>query len=81
MLLQSLDQYLSNILRVELIQIFSFYFLRMVLLVLLDLSLIHIFREALTRLTQDQLVSYYSNIGVNVISYTANDLREIYSGK
>ena len=38
-------------------------------------------REALTRLTQDQLVSYYSNIGVNVISYTANDLREIYSGK
>lgn len=36
-------------------------------------------REALTRLTQDQLVSYYSNIGVNVISYTADDLREIYS--
>lgn len=36
-------------------------------------------REALTRLTQDQLVSYYSNIGVNVISFTENDLREIYS--
>lgn len=36
-------------------------------------------REALTRLTQDQLVSYYSNIGVNVISFTADDLREIYS--
>lgn len=36
-------------------------------------------REALTRLTQDQLVSYYSNIGINVISFTANDLREIYS--
>ena len=36
-------------------------------------------REALTRLTQDQLVSYYSNIGINVISFTADDLREIYS--
>lgn len=36
-------------------------------------------REALTRLTQDQLVSYYSNIGVNVINFTADDLREIYS--
>lgn len=36
-------------------------------------------REALTRLTQDQLISYYSNIGVNVISFTADDLREIYS--
>ena len=36
-------------------------------------------REALTRLTQDQLVSYYSNIGVNVISFSPEDLREIYS--
>lgn len=36
-------------------------------------------REALTRLTQDQLVSYYSNIGINVISFTENDLRETYS--
>ena len=36
-------------------------------------------REALTRLTQDQLVSYYSNIGVNVIRFTSEDLREIYS--
>ena len=30
-------------------------------------------REALTRLTQDQLVSYYSNIGVNVISFSPED--------
>ena len=36
-------------------------------------------REALTRLTQDQLVSYYSNVGVRVISFTADDLREIYT--
>ena len=28
-------------------------------------------REALTRLTQDQLVSYYSNVGIRVISFTA----------
>ena len=34
-------------------------------------------REALTRLTQDQLVSYYSNVGIRVISFTADDLREI----
>ena len=36
-------------------------------------------REALTRLTQDQLVSYYSNVGVREISFTADDLREIYT--
>lgn len=36
-------------------------------------------REALTRLTQDQLVSYYSNVGIRVISFTADDLREIYT--
>ena len=36
-------------------------------------------REALTRLTQDQLVSYYSNVGVRVINFTADDLREIYT--
>lgn len=35
-------------------------------------------REALTRLSQDNLVTYYSNIGVNVISLTASDLKEIY---
>lgn len=31
------------------------------------------------RLTQDQLVSYYSNVGIRVISFTADDLREIYT--
>ena len=36
-------------------------------------------REALTRLTQDQLVSYYSNVGIRVISFTADDLQEIYT--
>ena len=32
-------------------------------------------REALTRLTQDQRVSYYSNVGIRVIRFTADDLR------
>lgn len=35
-------------------------------------------REALTRLSEEQLVSYYSNVGVNVTELSANDLREIY---
>lgn len=35
-------------------------------------------REALTRLSQDGLVDYYSNIGVNVISLSEEDLRELY---
>lgn len=35
-------------------------------------------REALTRLNQDGLVDYYSNIGVNVISLSENDLKELY---
>lgn len=35
-------------------------------------------REALTRLSDDGLVQYYSNIGVNVIELTEEDLRELY---
>ncbi|MDY3249462.1 MAG: GntR family transcriptional regulator [Candidatus Choladocola sp.] len=35
-------------------------------------------REALTRLTEDGLVNYYSNIGVNVISMTEQDLAELF---
>lgn len=35
-------------------------------------------REALTRLSEEQLVSYYSNVGVNVVELTHEDLREIY---
>ena len=35
-------------------------------------------REALTRLNQDGLVDYCSNIGVNVISLSETDLRELY---
>lgn len=35
-------------------------------------------REALTRLTEEGLVNYYSNIGVNVISLTEQDLVELY---
>lgn len=35
-------------------------------------------RDALTRLTEDGLVEYYSNIGVNVIRLTEQDLRELY---
>ncbi len=35
-------------------------------------------REALTRLTQDNLMSYYSNVGVKVIALTPSDIQEIY---
>lgn len=35
-------------------------------------------REALTRLTEDGLVNYYSNVGVNVISLGEQDLIELY---
>lgn len=35
-------------------------------------------REALTRLTEDGLVRYYSNIGVNVIELSRQDLKELY---
>lgn len=35
-------------------------------------------REALTRLTEDGLVNYYSNVGVNVISLNEQDLIELY---
>lgn len=35
-------------------------------------------REALTRLTEEGLVNYYSNIGVNVISFSEQDLTELY---
>lgn len=35
-------------------------------------------RDALTRLTEDGLVKYYSNIGVNVIELTEKDIIELY---
>lgn len=35
-------------------------------------------REALTRLTEDNLVTYYSNVGIRVVELTEEDLREIY---
>lgn len=35
-------------------------------------------REALTRLTEDGLVLYYSNIGVNVIELNETDLKDLY---
>ena len=35
-------------------------------------------REALTRLMEDDLVTYYSNVGVTVIDLTADDVREIF---
>lgn len=35
-------------------------------------------RDALTRLNEEGLVEYYSNIGVNVISLTKEDLTELY---
>lgn len=35
-------------------------------------------RDALTRLNEEGLVEYYSNIGVNVISLTEQDLQELY---
>lgn len=35
-------------------------------------------REALTRLSQDDLVSYYSNIGVSVVEFDKSDISQIY---
>lgn len=35
-------------------------------------------REALTRLSQDDLVSYYSNIGVRVVEFEKTDIAQIY---
>jgi DNA-binding GntR family transcriptional regulator len=35
-------------------------------------------REALTRLVEDGLVNYYSNVGVSVISLDKKDVREIF---
>ena len=35
-------------------------------------------RDALTRLTEDGLVNYYSNVGVSVISLNEQDLTELY---
>lgn len=35
-------------------------------------------REALTRLSQDGLVDYYSNVGMNVINIQKNDLIELF---
>ena len=35
-------------------------------------------REALTRLAEEQLASYYSNIGVSVVSLDETDVKEIY---
>ena len=35
-------------------------------------------RDAFTRLTEDGLVNYYSNIGVSVIELTRTDLAELY---
>ena len=34
-------------------------------------------REALTRLINEKLISYYSNVGVSVVGLTEDDLREI----
>ena len=35
-------------------------------------------REALTRLIEDGLVNYYSNLGVAVTTFTGSDIRELY---
>ena len=35
-------------------------------------------RDALTRLVEDDLVIYYSNVGIKVVQPTANDAREIF---
>lgn len=35
-------------------------------------------REALTRLTEEGLVNYYSNVGVTVITLTSKDIEELY---
>lgn len=36
-------------------------------------------REALTRLVEDNLVTYYSNVGISVVSLKEKDIREIFS--
>lgn len=35
-------------------------------------------REALTRLVEDDLVTYYSNVGITVVSLTGADIKEIF---
>ena len=35
-------------------------------------------REALTRLTEDGLINYYSNLGVAVTEFTEADIRELF---
>ncbi|MGN0659057.1 MAG: GntR family transcriptional regulator [Emergencia sp.] len=35
-------------------------------------------REALTRLTEDGLITYYSNLGVTVTTFTEADIRELF---
>lgn len=35
-------------------------------------------REALTRLVEDELVDYYSNVGITVISLTRKDVEEVF---
>ncbi|MGI6642434.1 MAG: GntR family transcriptional regulator [Bacillota bacterium] len=35
-------------------------------------------REALTRLVEDELVTYYSNVGVRVVQLSENDARELF---
>lgn len=35
-------------------------------------------REALTRLVEDNLVTYYSNVGISVVSLDEQDIREIF---
>jgi DNA-binding GntR family transcriptional regulator len=35
-------------------------------------------RDALTRLVEDNLVTYYSNVGISVVSLNENDAREIF---
>lgn len=35
-------------------------------------------RDALTRLTEEGLVNYYSNVGVTVINLSEKDIRELY---
>ncbi|MBS7525372.1 GntR family transcriptional regulator [Fusibacter paucivorans] len=35
-------------------------------------------REALTRLVEDNLVTYYSNVGVTVVTLNENDIKEIF---
>lgn len=35
-------------------------------------------REALTRLSEEGLINYYSNCGVNVVSFTSRDIKELF---